>query len=91
MKTQYVQKNLRFPAQVVQVLEKEAEQYGYSFNQMVQHIVVERVSNKLNADEEIITDPKVIKSIKKALDDYKKGEYVELKTLQNIDDFFDNL
>lgn len=42
MKPKFIQKNIRFPSTVIEVLEKDGERFGFNFNEYVKYLVVKR-------------------------------------------------
>jgi hypothetical protein len=52
-KSKVVQKNLRFPQAVVEVIEKEGEKLGFNFNEYVRYIVTKKAEEAMIDMEEL--------------------------------------
>lgn len=83
-------KHIRLPVNIIDVIEEEAQVYGYKFNDWVKHILTQRAMD-IREKEETIVDEGLVRDIIQGRKDYKAGKLTALKSDKDIDTFFENL
>ena len=87
--TNRVQKLVTFSPQLYYNAEVKAKQLGIPFAEYLRHLIIKDV-------EEDITDLPMVdaetdRRIGESLEAYKRGEYTELKTKKDIENYFNKL
>ncbi|MBI2356730.1 hypothetical protein HYV12_01625 [Candidatus Dojkabacteria bacterium] len=80
-------KQMVFPGRLAKLIEGKAKRFGVSFAEYLRHLAIKDIET----DEYEILDEETEKEVGKALEDYRKGNYITLKTKKDIDDFYLNL
>lgn len=86
MNDKNISKHIRFSSQVVDVLEKEAKEMGYNFNEWVKFLITQRA---LSLKEKYEKD--LIRRYNEALKESSENKTVKLKSPTDIKKFFANL
>lgn len=92
MSKKTIQKNLRFPSNIVEVLESEGGKLGFSFTDYIKYLAVKKVEEIMKRErEEVLYDAALIADIIDARRDIKSGKLTYLKTDKEIEEHFASL
>lgn len=91
-KPKKVRKLITFPNNLIELVEMKAAQLGFDFAEYVRMILANDVKSELEHPKEYpyVTTPEEDKMIEESMKEYKKGNYTELKTEKDIENFLDS-
>ena len=89
--TKIHQKLISFPDPIYTRLLKRAKKIGFSFSEYMRMMSVEHLQKPEPFDEIEILDKETSERVAKSVDDFKKGNFVALKTTKDIRDYFEKL
>lgn len=89
MSSQTVQKNITLPKQLFNDLALKAGQVGMSISEYVRILIFNDTKNER---EQIVNLPKRLEdSVSKGYEDIRKGDYITLKTKEDIKNYIDSI
>jgi hypothetical protein len=79
-----IQKHIYIPLQLAELGEEKAKRFGYTLTKYMEYLLVKEVEEEIE-----MLDKKTLNSLKKAINDVKKGRVGKtLKTKRDIDNYF---
>jgi hypothetical protein len=80
-------KQITFPNQLLNFLERKSKEYGYSLPAYVRYVLTKEMEKERNK-EAIIVDEELISDIKEGNKEFEDGKAVTLKSIKEIEDNF---
>jgi hypothetical protein len=92
MRQKQIQKNIRFPQRVVELIEEEGmSKFGFSFSKYVQYLILKEAEEIMQVEEEVLNDPQLVEDIILARKMSKEGKLPTVRTKKEIEDYINSL